>query len=206
MGVAEIVLSFAGVFVGAFLAIGLENWRERRVTRRWVREHLEHLMGFIGLERPGADEVQKHFVAVDRALDMWAVTVGPLDEETWELLNSTVTATPIDFAHLLRSEAVTVLPRPLSNAIADVEYWSGMLGLTSGRLREVYDSQVLPLLLERRVPLTEVDRRRLRLYQEGLHDLLEKEVRATEAIDRMVEEYRAFAGGRVVTKGTAPPE
>ncbi|GAB3420928.1 hypothetical protein [Flindersiella endophytica] len=202
----EIALSFVGVFVGAFLAIGLENWRERRVIRRWVREHLEHLMGFIGLERPGADEVQSTFQAIDRALDSWATTTEPLDEGTWELLNYTVTANPIDFTHLLRSEAVAVLPRSLSNAIADVEYWSGMLGMTSSRLREAFDAYVLPLWFERRVPLTEADRRRLRFYQEELRDLLEKEMHATEAIDRMVEEYRAFAGGRSVTKGTAPRE
>lgn len=200
----EIALSFVGVFVGAFLAIGLENWRERRVIRRWVREHLAHLMGFIGIERPTADDVLTQFRAIDQAIDLWATTEAQLDEETWELLGYTASANAIDFSHLLRSEAVAVIPRGLSNAIADVEYWSGRLGASSNSVKDVFTREVLPIWIERRVPLTDVDRRRLRLYQEELRDMLELEVIAVEAIDRMAAEYQAFASRAPARRRRAP--
>jgi hypothetical protein len=195
----EIVLSFAGVFVGAFLAIGLENWRERAVIRRWVREHLAHLMSHIvGVERPTADDVQQKFRELDQALDRWSAAEEQLDEETWKLLGYTAVSSPIDFAHLLRSEAVAVLPKGLAHAIADVEYWSGMLGLASRSVNEVFVRDVLPLWFERRLPLGEADRRRLRFYQEELRRIIDVEVMAFESVDRMIAEYDAF------TKAPAP--
>jgi hypothetical protein len=190
----EIALSFAGVFVGAFLAIGLENWRERRVTRRWVRAHLAHLMGHIvGLERPTADEVEQRYRSLDQALDTWAAAEEQLDEETWELLGYTALSSPVDFAHLLRSEAVAVLPKGLAHAIADVEYWSGMLGMSSRSVNDIFVRDVLPLWFERKVPLSDADRRRLRWYQEELRRVIDVEVAAVEAVDRMIAEYREFA-------------
>lgn len=196
----EIALSFVGVFVGAFLAIGLENWRERRVIRRWVREHLEHLMGhIIGLERPTADDVEQQYRALDQALDRWATTEEPLDEETWDMLGFTATSSSGDFGHLLRSEVVAVLPRGLTDAIADVERWGGMLSSVSSRVRETFSRDVLPLWFERRVPLGDADRRRLRRYQNELRELLELQVSTMKALDRMAAEYQAFA-----TRAPAP--
>lgn len=169
----ELGIQFGAVFIGAFLAIGLENLRQARHTRKWVRRHLRQLAGWMrpAVEEEGPDRsVERLTDAIDRW--MTAEKREDLDEATWNVLISRFNTMPIDFGHVLRSEAVAVLPEELGPVISKVESRMRLFDRLTEILGSVNDRDILPMVYERRAPLDDADKRRLQDYRECLVDYL----------------------------------
>jgi hypothetical protein len=172
MEAVDLAVQFGGVFIGAFLAIGLENYRQARHTRKWVREHLRQLAGWLrpALER---DSLLVSMNQLFASLDRWLAAKRPedMDEEAWSLVATRFNSLMLDFGHLLRGEALAVIPRELGPVITRVEHAMTMLANDMARLTACQERDILPLVYQRQVPLDDVDARRVRDYRVLLGDL-----------------------------------
>ncbi|HEY2791682.1 MAG TPA: hypothetical protein VGJ28_04965, partial [Micromonosporaceae bacterium] len=115
MELLDIGALFVTTFLGAFLAFGLENVRERRRLTAWVRQHMAHLRTTIAEESAAIGDIDGLLVETIAACDSW-MTAEKADEVTerqWELIGSAIIANAPDFGAIVRSEALTVLPTGL---------------------------------------------------------------------------------------------
>lgn len=168
----DIAAQFVTTFLGAFLAFGLENGRQRRRTVGWVRQHLAHLRASLANEVAAGAEVDAVIAAQVGACTAWiaAKSADDLSGEQWELIFASTVASAPDFGALLRSEAVTSLPPPLALALSQVEY--AARGVESGAAAtEAARATVAPLWFDRAAPLAPADRRRVEVLRESITEL-----------------------------------
>ena len=189
MELLDIGALFVTTFLGAFLAFGLENLRERRRLTRWVRQHLGHLREMIAGEEATVGEVNSLLAKKITACDAWLTAEKPdeITDEQWELLGSTAIAHAPDFGAVLRSEALTVIPPDLGVALSRTEAAGAQTEDVSRQVLADFES-VQDRWFDRTVPLSEPDRRRLRRLRDHLVEL-------QETVDQVRQPLRALLAG-----------
>ncbi len=192
----DIATGFVTTFLGAFLAFGLENLRERRRLQEWVRQHLAHLR--IGVRRDLAAPAQIHRLLAEQtsACHAWIAASGPEDmsEKLWTQIAVVMVASAPDFSAILRSEAVTVLPPPLGAALSETEM-AGMIVEKHTAALIAHREYVMPLWFERTVPLTPADARRVVALQDTIKDLDQAIHALYQPLQRMINEIDRWLGG-----------
>lgn len=170
----DIAALFVTTFLGAFLAFGLENLRERRRLTTWVRQHVVHLRGIMLEEVSNIGKVDKLLAQQVAACDAWLAAAEPADvsEEQWDLVGGVITARAPDFGAVLRSEAVTAIPAQLALAMVQTELFAVGLEQSSNHVQATL-TMVLPLWFDRTAPLSESDRRRVLRQREALTSLID---------------------------------
>jgi hypothetical protein len=182
----SLLLGLPGVFVAAFLAMMLENVRERSRTRRWVIRNLQAMVASIQTSPVEVWDTAR--AAVQRWLD--AKSAEDMDEESWRFSRCMITGSGADFAPLLRSEAAISVSGDLFAAVYNLEEQVLAVQLTSSLLNECFTRDVLPLWYERRVPLRDADARRVTSYLGFINAAGVAAGNAREAIERFQEQVR----------------
>ena len=110
---ADIVVQFATVFVGAYLAFAAEELRQRRQTREWAKSHLRQLSSLFSGERQTADIATTLMNDQLAALAAWqtADREEDLTAEQWDAIVYIVSSRGPDLGPLLRGEPVALLPK-----------------------------------------------------------------------------------------------
>lgn len=199
----DIIVQFATVFLGAYLAFAAEELRQRRQTRNWARTHIRQLSSLFRAETQTshvADNVLAEQVA---ALDAWlaARTSEDLTGPQWDAAVNTVSARGPDLGSLLRGEPVALLPPDLALALAAVEGAGRELEMAFGSVSALRD-RVISLWAERRVPLDDADRRIVVLYRSAVVDYAALINQAVSAVNTAMIQMDAWAGrGQSVEAG-----
>ncbi|QSB15226.1 hypothetical protein JQS43_02340 [Natronosporangium hydrolyticum] len=163
MDLGSLLWALPTVFIAAFLAVLLENARERFRTRKWVIRNLREMAASL------TD------IAVDRmdekvaALEQWLAADTPeLDEAVWQRAHMLVASAAPELSPLLRSDAATSVSVKVFQSVYRLESVAAELTLVEGLLHESFVRDVLPLWYERRAPLQGADARRVRAFRDIL--------------------------------------
>lgn len=120
MDAAQLVVEFATLFLGAFVAFGLENRRERRRLRRWARQYLGHLRDGAASDVDNiADDTQQLITSAEAWLQAREAT--ELDDHVWAVLATVPAFHPPDLGAVLHGPALTVLPHDLAGSLSELE-------------------------------------------------------------------------------------
>jgi hypothetical protein len=189
MELLDIGALFVTTFLGAFLAFGLENLRERRRLTDWVRQHLGNLREIISRENDQIGDIDGLLSATIAACDAWATAKkqDEVTEEQWELIGSAIIARAPDFGAVVRSEALTVLPPGLALSLSQTETMATNMESLSNQLQASFAS-LEDRWFERTVPLSVPDLRRVQRYREGVDQL-------RQTIDAVREPLRTLVAG-----------
>lgn len=171
-----VLVQFASVFLAAFLAFGLENYREQRRTRRWVHAYLAHLLADLEPALAQGTTVRNELDATMEAAATWRQAGHPggpdqLDAASWQRLAEVPTSSGVDLSPVLRTEAITTLAQPLALALADLERTGRMLELSTTQLISQHERDVLPLWYQRKIPLSPEEARRVAWFQTSVAGL-----------------------------------
>lgn len=200
-----IAVQFVTIFLGAFLAFGLENYREQRRTRRWVYAYLDHLLADLEPAVSQGRTVRDELDATIAAAAVWQQAGRPggpdeLDESSWDRLAEVPTSSAIDLSPVLRTEAITALPNPLALALADVERAGRLLELSTAQLVNQHERDVLPLWYQRTIPLSPEEARRVAWFQTSVASLARITDEALLAVRYYLVSYRGQNGHRPVAR------
>jgi hypothetical protein len=194
----DVVWSFVGVFVGAFLAIGLENVRERRVTRRWVFGHLAHLLDQIEQGWRRIENSTRGWELARDAVDRWlaAESADDMDEADWTAIGQHSSTTQLDLGHVLRTEALNVVPPDVAQALAEAEVANTISRSNQAAIRSEFDLDIRELWYQRRIPLDETARRRLHAYRGSLTRAVDVDRATADAVLELGRILRPTRAGR----------
>ncbi len=165
MTLVEILLQMGTVFLGAFLAFGLENLRERRQLRAWANEYLRRVREDLLEEKSDTQAVEKlegtiadyaTFTALDNDL-------LPSEDEWNSLMNLNLTM-HTDYRALLESTAVRVLPAELVKELSELNECRRVDEVMSDLCSTAWQQYTVPLVLKQ-ASITEVERRGLEYVQ-----------------------------------------
>jgi hypothetical protein len=196
-------VQFVTIFLGAFLAFGLENYREQRRTRRWVYAYLDHLLADLEPALSQGRTVRDELDATIAAAAAWQQAGRPsgpdeLDEPSWDRLAEVPTSSAIDLSPVLRTEAITALPNQLALALADVERAGRLLELSTAQLIGQHERDVLPLWYQRKIPLSPEEARRVAWFQTSVASLARITEEALLAVRYYLVSYRGQNGHQPV--------
>jgi hypothetical protein len=182
----SLLVALPTVFVAAFLAVMLENIRERNRTRRWV---LRNLRAMVATAHTSPAEV---WDTVDAAVRRWLGARSPddMDEHTWSNLYVVVNTYGPDVAPMLRSEAATSVSSELFAALHEVEEQARAVQVVAENLNECFTRDILPLWYEHRVPLQGADARRVDTFRKQVAAIRSATAGAREALERFRELVR----------------
>ena len=170
----ELLIQFATVFLGAFLAFWLENVRERRKLKAWVDHYLRRIYDDLGeaVDALAASEklFRERLEVYQRFLE--ATPDTQLNEETWRKLTAVSQERATDFMAPLSGEALRVLPPHLSDALTQLQQVTQKSELFLSLLHEIHARDVMPIYYEYRLPLSERERRQLGYFKLRLNDYL----------------------------------
>ena len=198
-------VQFVTIFLGAFLAFGLENYREQRRTRRWVHAYLDHLLADLEPALSQGTTVRDELDATIAAAAAWQQAGQPggpaaLDDASWERLAEVPTSSAIDLSPVLRTEAIIALPHSLALALADVERAGRLLELSAVQLVSQHERDVLPLWYQRKIPLSPEEARRVAWFQASVAGLARVTDAALLAVRYYLVSYRGNNSGRPVAE------
>ena len=165
MSLIEVLLQLGTVFLGAFLAFWLENFRERRQLRAWADDYLSRIREDLLEEQ----EVQFDKL-LEETLEDYATFIA-LDEgyvpseDEWESLMKFSTRTHSNYRALLESTAVRVLPAELVKALSELEGSKRAIEIITDFCSAAWQQYTVPLALKR-TPISDTERRGLEYVQE----------------------------------------
>lgn len=193
--IADIVVQFATVFLGAYLAFAAEELRQRRQTRHWAKTHLRHLSALFSGETRTADVARDLLGRQLAAYDAWLAARTPKDvtEAQWEAVLDIVGSRGPDMGPLLRSEPVALLPPELALALSTVEQLGRELEAATAVVQSSRE-RILPLWAERRAPLGQADQRFVALHRSALVEYYGLIERTVQAVRSTVVRIDAWAG------------
>ena len=198
-----VLFQFVTIFLGAFFAFGLENYREQRRTRRWVHEYLGHLAADLGPALEVGAAVRAELAATTTAAQAWQRAERPrdLDEAAWRRLAEIPRSSGLDLSPVLRTEAITVLDHETAHALAEVERAGRLLEMGAAHVTAMHERDVLPLWYERRAPLEPDELRRVARFELELDQLSSYTEAALASVQQWLALYR---GQPQVTRPRAP--
>jgi hypothetical protein len=178
---AQLLVAVPTVFLAAFLALFLENVRERVRTRNWVMRNLRAL---VESGRPSPPEA---FATVEAAIGRWLVAESPddMDDQAWGSVRVAVFSDMPDVSPILRSGAATAVPADVFTAVFRLEEVVAETRNVGSMLNEQFQRDVLPLWYERQVPLDPGGRRKVSTLLEIIARLRTSTARTSEAFERL---------------------
>ena len=170
MGV-ELLIQFATVFLGAFLAFWLENLRERRQLRSWLHKYLKD--AYANLKKlqathPYEIKTLKEIVNVFARLSQEGSEVS---EDDWKILSARFGMKMNDSTFLLSGEPLNVLEPELVHFFQRMEETVALIQTGFGRLQTLQNEHVLPIYLEQPDELNDQHRRVMKLMENVLEDM-----------------------------------
>lgn len=159
----EALLTFASLFLAGVFAFYLENLRERRATRRWVREYLgfwRQQFESFGAEK---DANRRLFTRLDAALADWLEPSG--DPPDWDLVDGISFVSSIALTPNLFGEGMSAVPPDLLHDMFAVDATVPVLALESDTTMRLFESEIRPLKMRREWPLANEDARLVELYR-----------------------------------------
>lgn len=168
MSVPEFAGTLVTVFVGAFLAFFLENLRERRRLKEWLRQYLDQSATMLGHTETVFPQVATMLDDMQTELDGWVAPSPTVPD--WDVLNGVPVSRAPDLLGSLQGEALSVVRPGVLTSLVAVETSARTLELVSTRLESFHDQYVLPLVIRQQVTLTESDRAGLLLFRSKLAD------------------------------------
>lgn len=171
---SELLVQFATVFLGAFLAFWLENVREQRKLKTWVNHYLRQIYDDLGEAVDALAASEKLFRERLEAYQVFleATSDTQLDEETWRKLTAVSQERATDFMAPLSGEALRVLPPQLSDALTQLQQVTQKSELFLNILHEIHARDVMPIYYDHQLPLSERERRQLGYFRLRLNDYL----------------------------------
>jgi hypothetical protein len=149
MSVGDALLTFLSVFVAALLAFYLDGLRERRATEGWVRDYL----GFwrTTLEAASGDRAanEEGLQRIDDALGRWLDLGSSGVEPEWADIDAVDVSSAISFTPPLLSSGASVVPRDLLRQMFVADATRPTLLRQAERVSRLFDSHILPLVLDR---------------------------------------------------------
>lgn len=170
----------------------LERSWERRRLRRWVREYLDHLFVDVIKLPDQIPAIRNELSGAIEATQTWrrARQADDVDEGTWERLYLRISSRSPDLSAVLRSEAITAVPRPVVEALSDLERVGRAVEALNDIVTTLFERDVLPLLYDRHAPLSEAEGRKVAEYETRLSEYVNVVNHAVEAVDRCIAAYR----------------
>jgi hypothetical protein len=118
-----------------------------------------------------------------------------MTEAQWDAVVHIVTARAPDLGPLLRGEPVAVLPAELALGLAQVEALGRELESANDEIRGLRE-RILELWAERRLPLSEADKRLVGLYRSTVVEYSDLIGRTVAAVRSAVAQIEPWAGVR----------
>ena len=107
MSVPEFAGTLVTVFVGAFLAFFLENLRERRRLKEWLRQYLDQSATMLGHTETVFPQVATMLDDMQTQLDGWVAPSPTVPD--WDVLNGVPVSRAPDLLGSLQGEALSVV-------------------------------------------------------------------------------------------------
>jgi hypothetical protein len=155
----EILLQFLTVFLGAFLAFWLENLRERRQLKQWVRKYLRRTYKALNEERSSEEASIPVLAQQLSTLEKFSSPETPtLTENDWNSLSNIHYNFQKESVSLLEGEALQVIDASLIKALEQVERLDFACDKLSELYVNAYKDYMMPILLQQPTPPTEVQK------------------------------------------------
>ena len=166
MSPVEVLLQFGTVFLGAFLAFVIENVRERRRLKGWVRRYLERFYGDLREAITAQEEVIKELRKLVEVYQTF-IEADPSDDVTpqWLALLGMSYTVGDDFKILLEGEALRVLPTEVVRAVNELQKMNDANGVLGRLLADLHGRYVVPVALVKAWPPSEHDRAALDYFK-----------------------------------------
>jgi hypothetical protein len=171
-----LLLALPTIFLAAFLAAVVENWRERRRTRRWVMRNLHEIVGEARFDS---------MAPLQESLRRWlaASSTEDMTDDDWRQVWFVSFSNAPDLSPLLRSEAATAVSGELFRALNTLDTEVHSVKLAEAYLNDYFKTEIAPLWYERRVPLPDADRRRVERFRGLVQVMAEAADRTRGAFD-----------------------
>jgi hypothetical protein len=162
VSLGDAALTFVSVFIAALLAFYLDGLRERRATRRWVREYLGFWRGMLHAAQEERAANDAMMARIDGALAGW---LGDGGDPEWADVDAVNVNNSFDFTQLLLSSGVGAVPPDLLERLFVADATRPALQGTSEVVTRLYETEIRPLVLARVVDLDPAQRRAVELYR-----------------------------------------
>lgn len=179
------------VFLGAFLAFGLENLRERRQLRAWANDYLKRVRCDLKTEKDS-----KFRESVEQTAASYTAFVEQVrsshqaDEKVWSSLLSFHLSFDSNYQALLEGSAVRVLPAELVRSLGEREERKRADARLTELSYTVWQQYAVPIALIQALP-DETEQRGLELVQVflrarlgNLEERLKIETQVLELLDK----------------------
>ena len=165
----EVLLQFVTVFLGAFLAFVIENVRERRRLRGWVKRYLEQLYSDLqentAAQEEGVRALRESTKAYQRFAEAGPDVPAPQKADAWDALLGMSYRSNDNFKILLEGDALRVLPAEVVRAVANLQKVSDANGVLDRLLTDLHGRYVVPVALAKTWPPSEHDRAALAYFK-----------------------------------------
>ena len=154
------------VFLGAFLAFGIENFRERRQLKTWANEYLRRVREDLLEEKKNTQIVE----GLEKTIADYATFIAlnkdylPSENE-WDSIMSFSISMHTDYRALLESTAVRVLPAELVKALSELDERRRADEVITDLCSTAWQQYTVPLRLQQ-TSVTDAERRGLGYVQE----------------------------------------
>ena len=177
----EVFLQLGTVFLGAFLAFGFENFRERRQLRGWANEYLKRVRSDLATEE-GAQIVRQTEQSEQNHTTFLSLGENHVpSKDEWNSLMTLTFAVHTDHRALLESPAVRITPAELVKTLAELDERMRADDTLLNFCLAAWQQYTVPLVF-RQTTLTTEERRGLEYVRELFRLRLEhvRERRKTE--------------------------
>jgi hypothetical protein len=142
------------VFVAAIIAVWLENWREERGLRKWLRQYLKTVHENLKSQCKDSETHLKYFESSLNHLKELALEDNKtLTEDDWNSLqNMTYTTMELSWLPTLRGEASQILSPRLVSLFEKEDLYNRESDRFSQLCSEIHQKFVVPIALEHRTP------------------------------------------------------
>jgi hypothetical protein len=188
----EILLQFLTVFLGAFLAFWLENLRERRQLKTWVKKYLQR-----GYETMRQEQLQEEAEIPKleqqlHTLEKFSSSELHIGEEDWRDLAHVYYNFQKESISLLDGEALRVLDAELIKTVQTVETLNFACAKVSELYTNAYKDYVIPLVLRQPTLPTKAEQQGIEYVRAVASQLVtyrQQRLGATKKLLQMLEQH-----------------
>jgi hypothetical protein len=167
----EALLTFGSLFLAALFAFYLDSLRERRATRRWVREYLGFWARTMAPFEDGRIAGQAMFARVDDAVQRWLATDRTGIEPDWDAIDGIDVSSSVSITPQLFGASLEAISPGLLALMFEVDSRAVVVQAQSAATLRLFETLLRPLVL-RRAPLhADEERRAVELYRRDLAGL-----------------------------------
>ena len=175
-------MQFGTVFLGAFLAFVIENVRERRRLRGWVRKYLERFYSDLREGVAAQEEIVRSLEMSTASYQKFTEPNSDVTLNEWRALLTMYYGLGNDFRLLLEGDALRVLPAEVVRAVNELQKVDDANTILNRLLADLHGRYVVPVALNKTWPLSEPDRAALAYFKRVADVSLTYQKRVLEAM------------------------